>query len=75
MIGHGIRHRRSIDGATRWFESIGLREPKMQAQISSVVEAAAGAAVLTGAAAPLAVRLGGAASADQVTASRLVAQP
>jgi putative oxidoreductase len=51
MIAHGIRHGRTLDGTARWFASIGFRQPKVQA---TAVEVGAGAAVLAGAATPLA---------------------
>jgi putative oxidoreductase len=54
MVAHGVKHGRSLDGTARWFESIGFREPKLQAVASAVVETGAGAAVLAGAATPLA---------------------
>lgn len=54
MVAHGIKHGRSLDGTARWFGSIGFREPKLQAAASAVVETGAGAAVLAGAATPLA---------------------
>lgn len=54
MIAHGIRHARTLDGTARWFESIGFRQPRLQAQLSSAVEVGAGAALASGAATPLA---------------------
>ncbi|MDT4958164.1 MAG: putative oxidoreductase [Pseudonocardiales bacterium] len=54
MIAHGVRHGKSIDGTARWFESIGFREPRKQAQASAVVEVGSGAALIVGAATPLA---------------------
>ena len=53
MIAHGVRHGRTLDGTARWFESIGFRQPKLQAQLSSVVEVGSGAGVVLGAATPL----------------------
>jgi putative oxidoreductase len=53
FIAHGVRHGRTLDGTAGWFESIGFREPRLQAQVSSGVEIGAGAAVLAGAATPL----------------------
>src|SRR5579875_2553477 len=53
MIAHGVRHGRTLDGTARWFGSIGFREPRLQAQLSSAVEVGAGAAVAVGAATPL----------------------
>jgi putative oxidoreductase len=54
MIAHGVKHARSLEGTAGWFASIGFREPALQAQLSSVVEIGAGAALLTGTATPLA---------------------
>jgi putative oxidoreductase len=54
MIAHGLRHGRTLDGTAGWFESIGFKEPRLQAQLSSVVEVGAGAALVTGTATPLA---------------------
>jgi len=54
MIAHGIRHGRSLEGTARWFDSIGFRRAEVQAATSAVVEIGAGAAVVAGAATPLA---------------------
>jgi putative oxidoreductase len=54
MIAHGVRHGRTLEGTARWFSSIGFRQPEMQAAASAAVEVGAGAAVLAGAATPLA---------------------
>jgi putative oxidoreductase len=54
MIAHGIRHARSLEGTAGWFESIGFREPRLQAQLSAAVEVGAGAALVGGVATPLA---------------------
>jgi putative oxidoreductase len=54
MIAHGIKHGRSLDGTAGWFGSIGFRQPRLQAQLSTVVEVAAGAALAGGVATPLA---------------------
>ncbi|MFC8097721.1 DoxX family protein [Streptomyces sp. NPDC057363] len=54
MITHGVRHGRTLDGTTGWFRSIGFREPRLQAQLSAAVEIGAGAALVVGAATPLA---------------------
>jgi putative oxidoreductase len=54
MVAHGIKHGRSLDGTAGWFSSIGFRQPRLQAAASAVVETGAGAAVLAGAATPLA---------------------
>lgn len=54
FIAHGVKHGRSLEGTAGWFGSIGFREPKLQAQLSSAVEVGAGAAVVAGAATPLA---------------------
>ncbi|MDT2005482.1 DoxX family protein [Rhodococcus opacus] len=54
MVAHGVKHGRSIDGTAGWFESIGFKQPRLQAQASAVVETVAGAALLAGAATPVA---------------------
>jgi putative oxidoreductase len=54
LVAHGVRHARSLDGTARWFGSIGFREPRLQATASAVVEVGAGAALIAGAATPLA---------------------
>jgi putative oxidoreductase len=53
FIAHGIRHGATIDGTARWFESIGFKQPRLQAQLSSVIEVGSGAAVVAGLATPL----------------------
>jgi putative oxidoreductase len=53
MIAHGVKHARTLPGTARWFESIGFRRPRLQAQLSAVVEIGAGAALIAGAATPL----------------------
>jgi putative oxidoreductase len=54
MVAHGIRHGRTLDGTAGWFGSIGFKQPRLQATASTVVEVGAGAALLAGAATPLA---------------------
>ena len=54
MIAHGVKHGRSLEGTAGWFESIGFREPMLQARTSAVVEVGSGVALLAGAATPLA---------------------
>ncbi|MFD3309533.1 DoxX family protein [Streptomyces sp. NPDC058656] len=54
MIAHGVRHGRTLDGTAGWFGSVGFRRPRLQAAASAVVEVGAGAALLAGAATPLA---------------------
>lgn len=53
MIAHGMKHGRTLEGTAGWFESIGFRQPKLQAQLSSVVEVGSGSALLAGVATPL----------------------
>jgi putative oxidoreductase len=53
MIAHGVRHGRTIDGTSRWFESIGFRQPRLQAQLSSAVEIGSGLAVAAGVMTPV----------------------
>jgi putative oxidoreductase len=54
MIAHGMRHAKTLEGTARWFGSIGFKQPKLQAQASAAVEIGAGAALVVGAATPLA---------------------
>jgi putative oxidoreductase len=54
MIAHGVKHGQSLDGTAGWFESIGFRQPRLQAQASAVVEVGVGAALAAGLATPLA---------------------
>jgi putative oxidoreductase len=54
MLAHGLRHARTLDGTAGWFKSIGFRQHRLQAQLSAAVEIGAGAAVVGGAATPLA---------------------
>ncbi|MCK0516669.1 DoxX family protein [Williamsia sp. DF01-3] len=54
MLAHGLTHARSLAGTAGWFESIGFRQPRAQARASAVVEMGAGAAILAGAATPVA---------------------
>ncbi len=53
MIAHGVRHGRTLAGTARWFESIGFKQAKLQAQASALIEIGSGGAVLAGAATPL----------------------
>jgi putative oxidoreductase len=54
MIAHGVRHGRTLDGTTRWFDSIGFRQARAQAAVSSALEVASGAALVAGFGTPLA---------------------
>jgi putative oxidoreductase len=54
MIAHGVRHGRTLDGTARWFGSIGFRQPKLQAAASAAVETGAGVALIAGAGTPVA---------------------
>ncbi|GAA4008894.1 MULTISPECIES: DoxX family protein [Streptomyces] len=54
MIAHGVRHGRTLDGTAGWFGSVGFSRPRLQAAASAVVEVGAGAALVAGAATPLA---------------------
>jgi putative oxidoreductase len=54
MVAHGVKHARSLDGTTRWFESIGFRDPKFQAATSAGVEILSGSALIAGTMTPVA---------------------
>ncbi|UYF96792.1 DoxX family protein [Rhodococcus aetherivorans] len=65
MLAHGIKHGRTIEGTSRWFESIGFRHPKRQARASAGVEILSGLGLISG--------LGTPASAAAVVATMGVA--
>jgi putative oxidoreductase len=48
IMAHGINHARSLDGTTKWFESIGWRKARLQATMSAIGEIAIGIALITG---------------------------
>ncbi|WP_231917457.1 DoxX family protein [Rhodococcus sp. 008] len=54
MLAHGIKHARSLDGTTGWFQSIGFRAPRIQATTSASVEILAGSALVAGSMTPVA---------------------
>ncbi|MGW6769662.1 DoxX family protein [Streptomyces sp. NPDC055037] len=54
LLAHGVRHARSLPGTTRWFASLGMRHPTLQAVSSALVEVGAGAALVTGTLTPVA---------------------
>nr|WP_040511343.1 DoxX family protein [Gordonia soli] len=58
LIAHGVKHARSLTGTAGWFGSIGFARPRLQATASAVVEVGAGAALLVGAATPVAAAAG-----------------
>jgi putative oxidoreductase len=72
MLAHGIRHGRTLDGTAGWFSSIGFRQPRLQAAASAAVEIGAGAALIAGAATPVAAS---AVVGTMAVAARSVHQP
>jgi putative oxidoreductase len=54
MVAHGIKHAKSLPGTAGWFQSIGFKQPDLQAKASAVVEIGSGAALLAGVATPAA---------------------
>ena len=48
MLAHGMNHGRNLDSTATRFESIGFRQAKMQAFMSSATEVAVGAALISG---------------------------
>jgi putative oxidoreductase len=54
MIAHGVKHGRTVAGTAGWFKSIGFRQPGLQARASAAFEIGSGAALVVGAATPLA---------------------
>ncbi len=56
MLAHGVNHvvgGGKIAGTARWFESMGMRHPRLQAWMASVTEIGAGVALVLGLATPL----------------------
>jgi len=72
MIAHGVKHGRTPQGTAGWFESIGFRQPALQARASAVVEVGSGLALLAGGGTPLAA---GAVVGTMAVAARSVHQP
>ena len=55
MLAHGINHiRPNIDGTARWFGSMGMRPPKVQAWLASITEIGAGSCCSLGLLTPFA---------------------
>lgn len=55
MLAHGINHiRPNIDGTARWFGSMGMKPPKLQAWLASVTEIGSGILLLVGLLTPFA---------------------
>lgn len=56
MVAHGVNHVRGggkIAGTARWFESLGMRAPRLQAWLASGAEVAGGASLILGLFTPL----------------------
>lgn len=61
FVAHGWNHGfgpGGLDGTAGWFDSIGLRPPRLQAAVSSYLEIAVGLALLAGLATPFAAAAG-----------------
>ncbi len=54
ILTHGIRHARTQEGTTRWFEKVGFRSAALQARVSALGEIAAGLGLITGLLTPFA---------------------
>lgn len=54
ILAHGIRHARTQEGTTRWFEKVGFRSAALQARVSALGEIAAGLGLITGLLTPFA---------------------
>lgn len=57
MLAHGINHifgGGKIEGTAKWFGSLGMRQPKLQAWLASLTEIGAGALLVLGLFTPLA---------------------
>ncbi|MEA1902944.1 MAG: DoxX family protein [Actinomycetota bacterium] len=48
FIAHGLNHGRSLEGTANWFESVGFRQPRLNAFLSSANEIAIGTALIFG---------------------------
>ncbi len=48
MILHGLNHGRNLEGTARWFGSVGFRNARINALVSSVGEVAIGTAIAAG---------------------------
>lgn len=48
MLLHGLNHARSLDGTTRWFASVGFRQPRLNALLSAGGELAVGVGLAVG---------------------------
>jgi putative oxidoreductase len=48
MLAHGLKHGRTLEGTSRWFESIGFRHPRQQALASAGVEVLSGLGMISG---------------------------
>ena len=49
MLAHGVNHiRPNIDGTAKWFGSMGMKPPKMQAWLASITEIGCGILLLVG---------------------------
>jgi putative oxidoreductase len=48
MILHGLNHGRNLEGTARWFGSVGFRNARINALVSSVGEVAIGISIAAG---------------------------
>ncbi len=48
MLAHGVNHARSLEGTAKWFEKVGFRSPKLNAQLSAGTEIAIGLGLIVG---------------------------
>jgi uncharacterized membrane protein YphA (DoxX/SURF4 family) len=48
MLARGINDGRNPDGTASWFESIGFRQPRLNARMSAAEELAIGLGIATG---------------------------
>ncbi len=55
MLAHGINHMRpNIDGTAKWFGSMGMKPPKLQAWLASLTEVGSGILLILGLLTPFA---------------------
>jgi len=48
IVAHGLNHGRNLTGTANWFESVGFRQPRLNAFLSSAMEIAVGVGLIAG---------------------------
>lgn len=49
MVMHGVNHGRNLEGTAKWFGSVGFKQPRLNAQLSSLGEIIVGLSIAAGA--------------------------